>query len=149
MAEALVAVAVALAEGAGELADEPPEHKEVRPTGVKSPLFREYMLSEGLPVVYLVEGLLDAIALEHVSKRPVAVMALGGTGLKKRVGQVLYYTPAELRPRKVVVAMDNDKAGKDAEKTIVADLKSIGIAHKVLPWPDGCKDACDVLARGA
>ena len=131
-------------------AEQPPEHKEIRPTGVKSPLFREYLLAEGLPVVYLVEGLLDAIALEHVSTRPVSVVALGGTGLKKRVGQVLYYTPAELRPRKVVVAMDAAKAGDEAAKTIAADLKKIGVPHSLMGWPDGCKDACDVLAsKGA
>jgi len=131
-------------------ADQPPEHKEIRPTGVKSPLFREYLLAEGMPIVYLVEGLLDAIALEHVSKRPIAVIALGGTGLKNRVGQVLYYTPPELRPRKVVIAMDNDGAGDDAAKAIAADLKKIGVTYSFLNWPDGCKDACDVLAsRGA
>ena len=130
--------------------DKQPEHKELRPTGYKSPLFREYLLSEGLPVVYLVEGLLDAIALERVSNRPVSVVALGGTGLKRRVGQVLYYTPAELRPRKVVIAMDKDEAGDKAAKTIAADLKKIGVPYSLMPWPDGCKDACDVLAsKGA
>lgn len=125
--------------------DKPPEHKELRPTGYSSPLYREYMLSEGLPVLYIVEGLLDCLAFEKLTARPV--MALGGAGLKRRVGQVLYYTPAELRPKKIVLALDADEAGRKASAKIARDLDYIGIPHGVFPMPGGCKDPNDILVR--
>lgn len=125
-------------------AEQSPEHKEIRPTGVKSPLFREYLLSEGLPVLYVVEGLLDCLAFDKMTGRPV--MALGGTGLYKRLGQALHHAPVELRPRKVVIAMDDDEPGAKCAKSIARDLERIGVKYSLMHWPDGCKDACDVLA---
>lgn len=120
-----------------------PRSKEWRPKGARSPLFREWMAGAALDAVYLVEGLLDCLALEKMIARPV--MALGGTSGTKRFGRVLYATPLERRPRRVVIAMDADDAGRRAADAIAADLDALGVPHSSMGWPAGCKDACDAL----
>lgn len=119
-------------------------HKEWRPKGVTSPLYREWMLSAGLPVVYVTEGLIDAMALEKIVGKPV--MALGGTSYANRLAQVLWHTEPSLRPRRIVIAMDADLAGRKARDKIAADLDRIGVRHSDIPaYPQGCKDADDWL----
>lgn len=119
-------------------------HKEWRPKGVTSPLYKEWMLSAGLPVVYVTEGLIDAMALEKVIGRPV--MALGGTSYAGRLAQVLAHTDETLRPRRIVIAMDADSAGRKARDQIAGDLDKIGVRHSDIPsYPEGCKDADDWL----
>lgn len=72
--------------------DKLPEHKEMRPTGYKSTLYREWLLSARCSVLYVTEGLLDCLALEMLIHKPC--MALGGS-VTARMGQLLYYMPAE------------------------------------------------------
>lgn len=123
--------------------DKPPEHKELRPTGYKSPLYREWLLSAGCSVLYIVEGLLDCLALEMLIKKPC--LALGGTPMSKRVGQVLNATPEHLRPRKIVLALDADEYGREADEKIAKDLEALRIPYSRLGMPEGCKDPCDAL----
>lgn len=122
--------------------EKPPVNKEVRPKGYVSPLYREYLASQGLSVLYVVEGLLDCIAFEKLTGRPT--MALGGSATK-RLGQLLAFTPPELRPRKIVLALDADDRGRKASAAIAADLDALKIPHATFPYPPGCKDACDLL----
>lgn len=122
-------------------------NKEWRPKGVVSPLYKEWMLSSGLPVVYVTEGLIDAMALEKIIGKPV--MALGGTSYANRLAQVLAHTEPSLRPRRIVIAMDSDVAGRKARDKIAADLDKIGVRHSdIPPYPSGCKDADDWLMAG-
>ncbi|MBQ9003853.1 MAG: toprim domain-containing protein [Eggerthellaceae bacterium] len=119
-------------------------NKEWRPKGVASPLYNEWMLSDALPVVYVTEGLIDAMALAKVTGKHV--MALGGIGNAKRFAQVLYHTTARLRPSKVMVCMDEDAEGRKAAAKMASDLKEIGVRHVVLPpYPGGAKDADEWL----
>lgn len=125
-------------------------NKEWRPKGVASPLWNEWMLRESLPVVYVAEGLIDAMALSKFTGKPT--MALGGVANAKRFSQVLYHTPAGRRPGKVVVCMDCDGEGRKAASRMCADLAKIGVAHAVLPdYPGGAKDADEWLmaAKGS
>ena len=120
--------------------------KEWRPAGIASPLWNEWMLNTGVDEVFVTEGLLDAMS---VNKLLVGanVMALGGTSNAKRFSQVLYRAPAELRPKKVVVCMDEDEAGHKTRDRLIADLDRMGIWHATMPaYPKGCKDANDLLA---
>ena len=122
-------------------------NKEWRPKGVASPLWNEWMLSAALPVVYVAEGILDAMALAKLTGKQV--MALGGTGGAKRLAQVLYHTPVRERPRKVMVCMDEDAEGRKAADAICGNLASIGIPHaKLPPYPGGAKDADEWLMAG-
>ena len=121
-------------------------NKEWRPKGLVSPLWNEWMLNSGVDEVFVAEGLLDAMS---VNKLLVGanVMALGGTSNAKRFSQVLFHAPAELRPKKVVVCMDEDDAGHKTRDRLFADLDQMGIWHATMPvYPKGCKDANDLLA---
>ncbi|MBQ9003669.1 MAG: toprim domain-containing protein [Eggerthellaceae bacterium] len=119
-------------------------NKEWRPKGVASPLYNEWMLSASLPVVYVTEGLIDAMALAKATGKHA--MALGGIGNAKRFSQVVYHTPAGLRPRKVMVCMDEDAEGRKAAAKIAADLSAIGVPRVVLPpYPGDAKDADEWL----
>ena len=129
-------------------------NKEWRPAGIGSPLWREWLLWSGAPVVMVTEGLIDAMALDKMLRRgaeksPVEVMALGGTSNARRLAQVLYQVPQKQRPRKIIVAMDEDDAGHDARDRICRDLNALGVAHELNPpWPDGAKDADEWLMAG-
>ena len=117
--------------------------KEFAPKGIKSPIWREYLLREGVPALYVTEAIFDAIALEKMTGK--RAIALRGTA-SGRLESVLHYTPAELRPAKVVIAMDNDDSGKKAAATIAETLNALGIPHADMPpYPGGAKDANDWL----
>lgn len=64
-------------------------------------------------------------------------------------------TPADavlavLRGRLVSLWPDNDDAGRDHMARVAAGLARLGIAHRVIPWPDAPEkgDAADFLAAG-
>ena len=121
-----------------------PKLKEIRPKGVTSPLWCEWMLTASLPVVYVTEGLIDAMALTKILDKPV--MALGGVGGARRLAQVLYHASPDLRPRRVVVAMDEDEEGRKARDRMCADLARIGVPYAQMPpYPGHAKDADEWL----
>ena len=119
-------------------------NKEWRPKGLTSPLWREWMLTNATPVVYVTEGLLDAMALEKQIGKPT--MALGGVSYANRLASVLYHAPADARPGKVMICMDEDDEGRKAAAKIARDLDVIGVPHAALPpYPGGAKDADEWL----
>ena len=123
------------------------KNKEWRPRGIASPLWNEWMLSAGLDVVYVTEGLIDAMALTKLLNKDV--MALGGIANAKRFSQVLYRTPRRLRPSKVIVCMDEDTEGRKTRDKMCHDLGLLQIRHAVLPpYPGGAKDADEWLMNG-
>lgn len=117
-------------------------NKEWRPKDVGSPLYQEWLVREGLPVLYVVEGLLDTWAMEALSGKPC--IGLGSTSMVGRLSSLLAYTKPDERPAKVILALDADEAGRKAADKLAADLDELKIPHGTLEWPDGC-DACDVL----
>ena len=122
-------------------------NKEWRPKGIVSPLYNESLLYSGLDEVYVTEGLLDAMALSKILEK--SVMALGGVGNAKRFSQVLYRVSKGLRPKKIVVCMDEDTEGRKTRDRMCADLDKLGVPHAVLPpYPQGAKDADEWLMNG-
>ena len=119
-------------------------NKEWRPAGLATPLWNEWMLSASLDTVIVAEGLIDAMALHKITGKDV--MALGGVSNAKRLAQVLYRTPPELRPQVVLVAMDEDDEGRKACERIRADLSALRIRNNSMPaYPGGAKDADEYL----
>jgi DNA primase len=122
-------------------------NKEWRPAGIATPLWCEWLLSSSAEVVYVTEGLIDAMALAKITGGDT--MALGGVANARRLGQVLYATPEERRPKKLVVAMDEDDEGRKARDRICRDLDVLRLPHAVLPaYPGGAKDADEWLMAG-
>lgn len=122
-------------------------NKEWRPAGIATPLWMEWKLSASMDVLYVAEGLIDAMALAKITGGEV--MALGGVSNAKRLSQVLYRVPRELRPRTVVVCMDEDEEGRKACASICRDLDTLKVPHAVMPpYPGGAKDADEWLMNG-
>lgn len=124
-------------------ANTPPMHKEIRPTGFRSPLYREWLVGACCRVLYVTEGLLDCLALEMLIGKPC--LGLGGTGGARRLGSLLYYTHPDMRPQKVILALDADDAGRKTAGKLLDDIRSIGIPCAIMPMPEGCKDPNDAL----
>lgn len=122
-------------------------NKEWRPAGIASPLWREWLLSDRADVVYVTEGLIDAMALAKMTGG--STIALGGVANARRLAQVLYKTPAELRPKKMIVAMDEDEEGRKTRDRICDDLDTLRVPHAAMPpYPGGAKDADEWLMAG-
>ena len=122
-------------------------NKEWRPAGIATPLWCEWKLSASLDVLYVAEGLIDAMALAKITGGEA--MALGGVSNARRLAQVLYRVPTHLRPRTVVVAMDEDEEGRKASDKICSDLDALRVPHAVMPpYPGGAKDADEWLMDG-
>ena len=122
-------------------------NKEWRPAGLATPLWCEWKLSASVDVLYVTEGLIDAMALAKITGGEV--MALGGISNAKRLAQVLYQVPSHLRPRTIVVAMDEDEEGRKTSDRICADLDTLKVPHAVMPpYPGGAKDADEWLMNG-
>lgn len=119
-------------------------NKEWRPRGLASPLWCEWLLSASADLVYVTEGLIDAMALAKITGGDT--MALGGVANARRFSQVLHATPPELRPKKVMVAMDEDDEGRRTRDKICHDLDLLHVPHAVMPpYPGGAKDADEYL----
>lgn len=93
------------------------------------------------PAFFVVEGVLDALAVMACG---YSAEALAGVGFSKLVTSL-----AEERYRGVVViALDNDAAGKKSAADLASALDRSGIAHVMAdPYPMGCKDAAEVLGK--
>ena len=89
-------------------------------------------------VVILGEGLTDFLALVIAS--PVPVVCAPGVGAARHaVGDWC-------RGRHVIVALDNDEVGAKHVQDVADEVYAAGGQASRLMWPDGHKDACDVLA---
>lgn len=123
--------------------------KELKPKGLASPLYREYLL-RGRGVVgekvYVTEGALDAIALGALLGT-TDVCALNGSGGVNRMLSVLADTPRADRPA-IVLAFDADEAGRKFAASARAGLAELGVpCAEVPPYLDKAKDANELLAK--
>ena len=63
-----------------------------------------------------------------------------------RLSSVLYHAKKGDRPRKIVIAMDEDDEGRRTRDKICHDLDVLKIPHAVMPpYPGGAKDADEYL----
>lgn len=116
--------------------------KEWKPKGMSSPVWRGHLLRRSGAPVYIAEGVFDAAALTALLGVPACAMCGAGTG---RVLDVVADTPASERPA-YVIATDADEAGHRFAKALIEGFAQIGAACSAMPpYPDGAKDAADVL----
>lgn len=100
-------------------------------------------------VVFITEGWADTLAVYQAAKLDgvtVGALALNGTGPRALIGALR----RKATRARLVIALDNDKAGRRGAVRVARDLESIGAAAGV--WAggyavDGCKDMGDALSR--
>jgi len=91
--------------------------------------------------VVLTESVLDALSF-HQAGIATAIPIYGTNG----------FTPDHLdllkreNVRRVVLALDGDAAGRKATDALKEKLSAAGIAVRVMPYPEGIKDANELLA---
>lgn len=120
------------------------ERKDWRSTqGVSRGLYNEDSLRQGDGPIVLTEGEIDALSVMQAGYLRAVSLPDGWTedGGKR---DVLIEAEALLRQSPfVIVAGDNDAAGSSLPKTVANILAGHDVRYAT--WPEGCKDANDVL----
>lgn len=93
-------------------------------------------------VLFVTEGIFDALSLEELGFPAVALCGAANTGRLLRALDVW-----ERPPEKIVLAGDADAAGQSMNERLREQLTSRGIACAVLSLPTGCKDANEALVQ--
>lgn len=111
--------------------------------GRQQPYYHESYLTdpEQTPsVLYVVEGIYDALSLEQCGRK---ALALVGTAHKRLIRLIEEHADT-LKSAVVVIATDADDAGDKAAQEIAGELDRIGIMH-VRGRADGSKDYSECL----
>ncbi|SEU02844.1 toprim domain-containing protein [Paracoccus homiensis] len=111
--------------------------------GVTRGLFNEDCLRDGDGPVVITEGEIDALSVMQAGYTRAVSLPDGWTadGGKR---QVLIDVEAQLRAAPyVIVAGDNDEAGASLPRTVANIIPGHDVRY--VRWPEGCKDANDVL----
>lgn len=113
--------------------------------GVSRGLYNEDSLSHGEGPIVITEGEIDALSVMQAGYLRAVSLPDGWTedGGKRDV-----LIAAEDRLRRspfVIVAGDNDAAGSSLPRTVANILAGHDVRY--VTWPDGCKDANDVLCQ--
>lgn len=113
--------------------------------GVTRGLFNEDALREGDGPIVITEGEIDALSVIQAGYSRAVSLPDGWTeGGGKR--QVLIDAEDALRKAPfVIVAGDADEVGKSLPKTVANILAGCDV--RFVTWPEGCKDANDVLVH--
>lgn len=115
------------------------EHKYLKPSGLTQPVFNPDALNE--PAVFIVEGIMDALAIEALGYPAIALMSTGSGAFKSLIKSVGY-------GGMVAVMLDADNPGQEAAERLADDLAGAGIRYAPLAQLDGCKDAGDAIEAG-
>ena len=113
--------------------------------GVQRDLFNADCLRDGDAPVVITEGEIDALSVIQAGYTRAVSLPDGWTedGGKR---QVILDAEAQLRAAPyVIVAGDNDAAGASLPKTVANILSGCDVRYA--RWPEGCKDANDVLVN--
>lgn len=91
--------------------------------------------------IFFTESQIDALSIYEAGGKAVAV---GGTGIDKLTADETW---TKLKDNKlpVVLAFDNDEAGRKATNKGIEALKAAGIKYCLFPHVEGCKDINDIL----
>ena len=113
--------------------------------GVSRGLYNEDALTAGDGPIVITEGEMDALSVMQAGYARAVSLPDGWTadGGKR---DVLVQSEALLRASPfVIVAGDNDEAGASLPRTVANILAGHDVRY--VTWPDGCKDANDVLVQ--
>jgi len=113
--------------------------------GISRGLYNEDALASGEGPIVITEGEIDALSVMQAGYLRAVSLPDGWTaGGDKR--QCLIDAEAAFRSSPyVIVAGDDDEAGASLPKTVANILQGHDVRY--VTWPDGCKDANDVLVK--
>lgn len=113
--------------------------------GVSRGLFNEDALQPSEAPIVITEGEIDCLSVMQAGFDRAVSLPDGWTADDGK-RQVLIDEEARLRAAPyVIVAGDNDEAGAGLPKTVANILAGCDVRYAT--WPDGCKDANDVLMK--
>ena len=111
-----------------------------KPTGISEPVFNERYLKKNTPdVIFVVEGIYDALSVESVGGKAIA---LGGTGHRRFLLLCQKWKPNTT----FLISMDNDEAGDQCRDDLLKGLNDLGIPAKVCSVYSG-KDFNEALKQ--
>ena len=93
-------------------------------------------------VLFVTEGIFDALSLEELGFHAVALCGAANTG---RLMQAL--DANAIKPEKIILAGDADAAGQGMNEKLREQLTARGIACEALALPEGCKDVNEALIQ--
>lgn len=115
-----------------------PPKEEVGPR----PAFNLAAFESGAPVVFVVEGPMDALTLTACGFHASALCGSGNANAIAQMGKTGYSGV-------VAVALDNDATGDAKRDKVVSDLRAQGLKAYPAKFPAGVKDANELFRRGA
>lgn len=131
--------------------------KSSTPTGViakekqgKVHLFNGKALFDDSKPTFIVEGEFDALSILQVTDKAEAV-GIGGTGNIRAVKETITYIRNQKREKNedydptLLLALDNDDAGRNASRKLEIMLDNIGVTYYVVNISLGYKDANEAL----
>ena len=101
-----------------------------KPNGLKGQLFNERYIKTGEPVVFVCEGVYDALSVEMAGGKAIAFI---GTGHVRFLTLCKEYRPSSI----FILSLDSDEAGRKATERIKAGLDELGIPYIDSPPTDG------------
>lgn len=113
--------------------------------GVSRGLFNEESLRTQEGPAVITEGEIDALSVMQAGYLRAVSLPDGWTADGEKRGSILDAEADFRRAPWVIVAGDNDEAGKSLPKTVANILAGHDVRYA--KWPDGCKDANDVLTK--
>ena len=114
-------------------------------SGIPEPVYNALAL-RGEKYCFICESQLDAISLYQASAGSITAVALGGTGSGKLLTTLKEFSPQHC----LILSLDNDAAGREAQSNIAEALTDAGIdyieaRYSLDKYPDPAKDANDLL----
>lgn len=111
--------------------------------GVSRGLYNEDALHQGEGPVVITEGEMDALSCMQAGYLRAVSLPDGWTEDGSKHGVLIEAEPLLRQAPYVIVAGDNDAAGASLPRTVANILEGMDV--RCVRWPDGCKDANDVL----
>lgn len=106
----------------------------------KTRLFNSGALKQNLKPVFIVEGEIDALSIIDAGGQAV------GLGSIANIGKLIEAVKAELPKVPLIIQLDNDLRGQQAEQKLIEALKNLRFfSYRHYALPESCKDANEFL----
>ena len=112
-------------------------HKYIKIKGLTAPLFNERYLAEPNDVIYVCEGIYDALSVETAGQKAIAFV---GVGHQRFLNLCKTYKPQCT----FVLSLDNDSTGNSAQEKLKQGLNELKIPY-IEAHPKGAKDFNEML----